>query len=102
MPSSTFSRAVRHGSRRSVWKLTDILPRSDWNSFEGSKPATFTSPSSQEMLPISRLITVLLPAPVRPSSATISPLRTSMFRLSTARWAPKRLETFFSSSRLVD
>ena len=58
-----------------------------------SSPFSLTEPASGGMNPVSRLNTVVLPAPLGPTSAVIVPLRSSMSRSSAATMPPKRLLT---------
>ena len=85
MPSVTLRSAVRHGSNRSVWKLTARNPRSAASRC-GSSLFTLTSPAVGAVCPMIMLRMVLFPAPVCPSSATISPWAIDKDRSATTVW----------------
>src|SRR5947208_1431853 len=76
-----FSRASCGVAKVTGWPLSRISPPVGWNT------------------PDIALISVVLPAPLSPASATTSPGRTAMEKSFSARTAPKCLERFRTSSR---
>src|SRR5208282_1025952 len=88
---STFSHPVRSRSEVSACGMTPIFSRT-WRGYRAtSKPATVARPSLGASSVVSIRTTVVLPAPLGPSSPNTSPRRTSKLTLSTAVKAPKRL-----------
>src|SRR2546430_14722457 len=63
-----------------------------------SWPAKRMRPASERRLPASWLISVVLPAPLGPMTASVSPSCTSRSTLSEARSAPKLLQRPLTSS----
>ena len=63
-----------------------------------SNPFSLTEPLSGSMNPVSRLNTVVLPAPLGPTRAVIVPLRSVMLSSSAATMPPKRLDRLRTSS----
>src|SRR6478735_462220 len=78
-----FSRASCGVAKVTGWPLSRISPPVGWNT------------------PDIALISVVLPAPLSPASATTSPGRTAMEKSLSARTAPKCLERLRTSSRGV-
>ena len=75
-----FSRTVP-SKRKTSWLTRPITPRSSVNdSSRTSVPSTVTRPRRRVVEPSSSLTIVLLPAPVRPTTACVSPAGTSMSR----------------------
>src|SRR5208282_1902364 len=88
---STFSHPVRSRSEVSACGMTPIFSRT-WRGYRAtSKPATVARPPLGASSVVSIRTTVVLPAPLGPSSPNTSPRRTSKLTLSTAVKAPKRL-----------
>ncbi len=87
--SQRFSRAVRFSSTEAYCPVTP----SSWRIMCGwrrtSTPKISASPSSIGSRVASIRSTVVLPAPLGPSTPKISPRRTSRSMPSTARWSPK-------------
>src|SRR2546426_2681780 len=65
--------------------------------FETTRPPTRTSPSSGRRKPRMCFRVTLLPTPLRPSTTTISPRRTSKLTSSSTFWSSKDFETCANS-----
>src|SRR4029453_6964621 len=92
---ATLSRAVNSRSTEVIWKerARPSRTRACMGRWVMSRPAKWMVPASGRMLPVSWLTKVVLPAPLGPIRAWISPGRTSIETLSFAIRPPKR---FFS------
>ena len=93
-PMATFCRQLSRWNSRTSWNertmpwramLSGDMPTS-------SRPFSMTDPRSGGMKPVSRLNTVVLPAPLGPTRATMAPLRSVNVRSSAATMPPKRLD----------
>ena len=83
---NTSSRTVTRGIGLPSWSIAPTSPARTARS--GVRPKSRTSPASGSFRPSSRLMVVDLPAPLRPSSATVSPRPMASSAPSTARTAP--------------
>ena len=96
---ATFSSTVILGSRRTCWKVrlmpSPAISRERWPATE--RPRNSTSPEVGVSTPDSWLNMVLLPAPLGPISARISPAFTLKFMLLLATSPPNRRVTSFTS-----
>src|SRR5271156_433500 len=88
---STFSHPVRSRSEVSACGMTPIFSRTCRGWRATSKPATNAWPPLGGISVVSIRTSVVLPAPLGPSSPKTSPRRTSKLTLSTAVKLPKRL-----------
>ncbi len=97
---ATFCRQRSRWNSRTSWNertmpwramLSGDMPTSSW-------PFSMTEPRSGGMKPVSRLNTVVLPAPLGPTRATMAPLRSVNVRSSAATMPPKRLARSRTSS----
>src|SRR5216683_8188187 len=88
---STFSHPVRSRSEVSACGITPIASRTRTGSRATSKPATNPCPEVGTISVVSIRLSVVLPAPLGPSSPNNSPRRTSKLTWSTAVKSPKRL-----------
>ncbi len=86
---SMSSRTVRSRSTAPLCSIAPIAPA--WIAFSGVIPNRVTVPASGRSRPSSMSIVVDLPAPLGPSSATVSPGAMSMSMPSTARTGPSGL-----------
>src|SRR4029450_14005784 len=91
--SDTLSRAVNSRSPEVIWKerASPSRTRACMGRRVMSRPAKRMVPVSGRRLPVSWLTKVVLPAPLGPIRAWISPGRTSIETLSVAIRPPKRL-----------
>src|SRR4029453_18685024 len=91
--SATLSRAVNSRSTEVIWKerASPSRTRACMGRRVMSRPAKWMGPVSGRGLPVSWLTKVVLPAPLGPIRAWISPGRTSIETLSVAIRPPKRL-----------
>src|SRR5580704_4119873 len=88
---STFSHPVRSRSEVSACGMTPMFSRTWRGCLATSKPATNAWPPLGTSRVVSIRTTVVLPAPLGPSSPNTSPRRTSKLTWSTAVKVPKRL-----------
>ena len=79
-PNITFCSAVSHGSSSACW---NTMPRS-WPQPLTSRPSTVTLPPDAVSSPMAMRNAVVLPQPLGPISATISPSRTAKLTRSSA------------------
>ena len=86
----TLVRTSRHGNSRGSWKAS------------AGAPATARSPVWSVDSPASTRSTVDLPEPLRPMSATISPLPTRTDTSTSTWWSPYHLSTWRSSPAVRD
>ena len=88
-PGQATSAGVRSGNSWLIWNVRDrpIRTRALDESAVTSRPSSSTSPSVGFSTPVSRLISVVLPAPLGPISACRAPGST---RTSHCRWRPGR------------
>ena len=100
-PSRTFSNTFMESKSAPFWKTYPIVFRSSDSSSRLSSgtslPSTITWPESGVMSPMMVLSNTLLPVPEGPSSATVSPSRTSKSTPSRMTCEPKRFFTPRSS-----
>src|SRR5207248_10187740 len=91
--SATFSMARNSRSTAVIWKerASPSCTRAWIGRWVTSRPAKWMLPESGLRLPVSWPTSVVLPAPLGPIRAWISPGRTSIERLSVATRPPKRL-----------
>ena len=91
----TFCRHDSRLNRRTSWNERTMPLRATWCGLRptSSSPLSMTEPASGGMAPVSRLNTVVLPAPLGPTRAVIVPWRSSMSRSLAATMPPKRLLT---------
>lgn len=80
------SRTVTRGMALPSWSMAPTLPAR--TAVSGVPPNSRTVPASGGSRPSSMLRVVDFPAPLRPSSATVSPAAISSSSPSTARTAP--------------
>src|SRR5687767_8720784 len=95
----TFSSTVDSANSVAAWKVRAIPRRqiSDGRSPDTRAPLNRISPEDSGSTPVTRLKTVLLPAPLGPMTPWIVPGVTVIERSVTACRPPKRLLTFRSS-----
>ena len=75
-PTSTFSSAVSRRIRLNCWKMSATARRAARSSrapVQMSRPSTWTVPRSGRVRPVRQRNSVVLPAPLGPSTATNSP-----------------------------
>ena len=102
-PSATFSSTLMVGSRLTCWNVRPMpRPAIAWAERpEIGSPLKAISPAVGCSTPVTRLKMVLLPAPLGPIRATISPARTPKLTSLTATSPPKVLRTPASDNRGV-
>src|SRR3954447_5661635 len=96
----TFSSTVMFRNRRSVWKVRAIplVVIVCGARLETTSPSNTIDPESGRKIPVMRLKTVVLPAPLGPITLTISPSPTCRSRSLTTWRPPKAFDTPRSSS----
>src|SRR5690606_32182177 len=97
MPSRMFSNTSIESNRAPFWKTYPIRVRSRASAFRlrcgTSWPSTSTVPASGLMSPMMCLRSTLLPVPLGPRSATVSPSSTAKSTPSSTTCSPNRLCT---------
>ena len=90
-PSQTFSQTVISRNRRTPWNVLPIPSRQIWAAVMCviEPPRNRTSPDVGRVNPVTRLKTVVLPAPFGPMMPSISPDAQAMSTSSRARRPPK-------------
>ena len=90
-----FSSAVSAGSGFAIWKVrpSPRRARASGGNALMTSPLKLTLPAVGFNCPVSRLNSVVLPAPLGPMMLTISPWRRSNDTLLTATRPPKRFTT---------
>src|SRR5690606_24693186 len=102
-PTITFSSTDMSAKGLTTWKVRPIPTAHTWSARQPamSVPRKRMRPWSGGMTPATRLNKVVLPAPLGPISATISPRATDSDAESTARKPRKLFETPSTSSRVA-
>src|SRR6516165_7609429 len=87
------SSTVRCGNRRIFWNVRAIplIVRLDGRASSTGWPSNMTRPESANSTPVMRLKNVVLPAPLGPISAWMSPVITSMLTSLSTLKPPNRL-----------
>src|SRR5258706_1870696 len=98
--SATLSSAVNSGNTLVIWneRASPLRERRGADRRVMSSPAKRMRPWSGRKLPASWLMRVVLPAPLGPMTACVSPSPTSKLMASLARRAPKFLVSSLTSS----